>query len=378
MAILDIITAMRFHPLLLSVLFCWCLCGKDALASETLTMDVWEPYAPEWAVADFKKFIKQKYNKEIKVVVNYVYSPNDFFDRVRGNETDIISPSHNLIHDDRFSFIQKKLVIPVNKKLLPHLKEVEDSFINNDFIVDKNLLYGVPFASGAYSLLYKKAYFKTAPDSWKILWDSRYRQQFAISKEFYESNIYITALSLGIPKDKIADVESLKSEAFSKRLKQLLKNATYWQGVPHDKEVEKSVLTTAWGFSHSVHDDPKKEWVFAFPKEGITMWTDYLLVTRAVKRSAFAETLAMEWLNFSLSPEFQRRLVIDQLKCYSAVPGAYVAEGYKPLTVAPKEKEFLFKNAIYWPTLSARNRNGMKLIYDRVEKEIQKEKAARK
>lgn len=347
--------------------------GSVALA-ETLTMDVWEPYAPEWTVKEFKRYIKKKYKKDINVVVKYVYSPNDFYDRVRADQTDIISPSHNLIHDDRFDFIAKDLVIPVDRKMIPNLRGVEPLFVNNEFIVDQGRLFGVPFASGAYSLLYRKTQFKKAPDSWSVFWDPQYRGRYSISKEFYESNIYITALSMGIPLDKVSEINALKTKEFEERLTNLLQHAKYWQGVPKDRDVEKSVLTTAWGFSYSVHNDKVKQWKFAFPKEGVTLWTDYLLVTRAVKRSKFAEAVAMEWLNFVLSPNFQRKVTVDLLKCYSAVPKAYELPGLIPVHIDAKEKEYFFKHAIFWPKLTARQRNGMKLIYDRVEKALQEGK----
>ena len=367
---------MKFALLVLLFLLPLTSFADKPLVDETLTMDVWERYAPAAVVQEFKSFIKKKYNKNIEVVVNYVYSPNEFFDRVRANKTDIISPSHNLIQDSRYDFIAKELVLPVDKKVVTHLKSTETRFLENEFITKNKKLYGIPFASGAYSLLYRKAEFKTAPDTWDILWDPNFRGRYAISKDFYESNIYITALSLGIPAKKIADIEQLKTKKFEDRLKTLLKNAEYWQGVPQDNDVKNTILSTAWGFSHSIHNDEKKEWQFSFPKEGITMWTDYLLVTRAVNRSVFAKTLAMEWLNFALSPDFQRKVTIELLKCYSAVPKAY--EIKPAMQPARAEKDFLLQKAIYWPVLDARTRNGMKLIYDRVTASIKDEGSLKK
>lgn len=348
---------------------------KSSQYDETLTMDVWEPYAPDFAVKEFKSYIKNKYNKNIDVIVRYVFSPNEFFDQVRANKTDIISPSHNLIKDERYDFIDKNLIIPINRKKLPNLAGVDTHFLTNEFVTNKNKLYGVPFATGAYSLLYKKsAFLKDPPTSWNALWGRDLRSKYSLSQEFYESNIYITALAMGISPQHMADVGSLNSHAFREKLKDLLRNATFWQGVPHENDVKHSILTTAWGFSHSVHPDPKKEWLFAYPKEGITVWTDYLAVTRAVKRSPFAETLAFEWLNFTLSQSFQQRVTIELLKCFSAVPGAYASLTNRDLQIDPKEKEFFDRHKIYWPIMSTRNRNGLKMIYDEVVAEIKKEK----
>lgn len=348
---------------------------KVSTYDETLTMDVWEPYAPEFAVKEFKALIKEKYKKNIDVVVRYVFSPNDFFDQVRANKTDIISPSHNLIKDERYDFIQKQLIIPLNNKRIPNLAGVDSHYLTNKFVTENKKLYGVPFATGAYSLLYKKSsYPQNPPTTWNVLWGENVRGKYSLSHDFYESNIYITALAMGIPARKMADVGFLNNPTFREKLKDLLRNANFWQGVPHEHDVKNSNLTTAWGFSHSVHPDPKKEWLFAYPKEGITVWTDYLTVTRAVKRSALAETLALEWLNYSLSPSFQKRVTVEMLKCLSAVPATYQGLENTALRIDPKEKEFFDKNSIYWPIMSTRDRNGLKVIYDDVVSEIKKEK----
>ncbi|CBL46000.1 hypothetical protein HDN1F_24170 [gamma proteobacterium HdN1] len=335
---------------------------NQARIDETLSMVLWEPYAPEQQVDEFKRYISEKYQKNITVSVKYVFSPNEFYDGVRAGRVDIISPSHNLIQDSRFDFIKKGLVIPLDQNRLGNLRGVEQRFLNNTFVRHNEKLYGVPFATGLYSLLYRKSAFSSPPESWNILWDPRYRKRYAISREFYESNLYVTALASGIPPNQMMEVQELNTQGFRDKLKELLHNALYWQGVPHEADVHDAVLTTAWGFSHSVHPDRNQEWLFAFPREGVTMWTDYLLVSRAVKRSPFAKTLAYEWLNFVISPQFQRAVTINRLNCYSAVPAAY--DVAPAIRISEKEKRYFEEKSVYWPVLNTRNRNGLKLLYD--------------
>ena len=79
---------------------------------EVLRLDVWTSYAPPAAIEEFKKIIKHKYNKKVDVEVRRVLSPDEFFFRVRASKTDIISPAHNFIKDERANFIAHGLLLP--------------------------------------------------------------------------------------------------------------------------------------------------------------------------------------------------------------------------------------------------------------------------
>lgn len=327
---------------------------------EVLTMDVWTSYAPPYAIQSFKKYINTKYNKNIDFHVRRVLAPDEFFDRVRAGITDVISPSHNFFKDVRTNFIKNEMVLPLDAKLIPNLKFVNAKYVTNDFVTEKGKLYGVPLAAGGYSLLYDKKYFKTPPTSWEILWEPEFKHRYAISKDFYEANIYITALALGLAPNKINDIAVIATPKFKAKLRQLLENAVFWQGAPKASDLTKVVLTTAWGVSHSVTPDTEKKWQMAFTQEGVTFWTDYLAVTKNVERNPFAKTVAMEWLNFVLSQEYQDKAVIQ--KRYLSPLSLTVLP--RSVVINRAEAQFLYDHSIYWPVLTVRDRNGLKMIYD--------------
>jgi spermidine/putrescine-binding protein len=340
---------------------------KTCHYDEVLTMDVWTSYAPTYAIQSFKKYISIKYNKNIDFHVRRVLEPDEFFDRVRSGITDIISPSHNFFKDSRTNFIKNGMILPLDANLIPNLTHVNSKYITNDFVTNDKKLYGVPLAAGGYSLLYDKNSFKTPPSSWEILWQPEFRHRYALSKDFYEANIYITALAMGLNAKQISDIAIVATPQFKNKLRQLLENAVFWQGAPKDADLKSVVLTTAWGVSHSVTADAEKKWKLAFTKEGVTFWTDYLAVTKNVERSPFTKTVAMEWMNFVLGQEYQDKVVIQR---------RYLSP--LSLTVLPRsvvinraEAQFLYDHSIYWPVLSVRNRNGLKVIYDDIMRDIE-------
>lgn len=335
---------------------------------EVLRMDVWTSYAPPFAIQEFKTYIKEKYQKNIDVQVLRVLSPDEFYDRVRAGISDIISPSHNFMKDERTQFIHNKLIIPVDRTLVPNLAEVHPMFIKNDFVTDQGYLYGTPVAAGGYSLLFHKDHFKKPPTSWNVLWDPQYKGRYSLSKDYYEANIYVTALALGYKGPQIHDINLINTLKFKKKLRQLLENANYWEGAPKDSDLKNSVLTLSWGLSHAVLSDRAKKWQFAFLEEGVSFWTDYLSVTRNVERNPLIRAVAMEWLNYMLGRRFQEKVIIEEKKYLS------------PLVLRPDSKElksqnkaevtYLVNNSIYWPILSVRDRNGLKSVYDQVQEEI--------
>lgn len=358
---------MRFKIIFLSLFVLFFHQGNansEEVFDEVLTMHVWEPYAPEFTVKEFKKYIRKKYNKNIDVKVNYVAIPNEFFDHVRAKTTDIISPSHNFLKDEATRFIQHNLIIPIDLNIVTNLKKVESQLINNQLVSSNGRLFGVPFARGGYTLLYDKRKFPKAPDSWNVLWDPRFKGKYSLSKDYYESNIYITALALGVEPEKIGDVNAINSPAFKRKLKALLKNANFWTMVPKKSDVKDSVLSLAWGASHAIIGEDSKNWIMARPKEGMTVWADYLSVTAAVERSPFAKTLAMEWINYTLNDHFQEEVVIKMCNYISPLSGKFSGND--------GDVKFMNENGTFWPILTRRNRNGLKAIYDDVMADIKK------
>ena len=323
--------------------------------TETLNLLVWKTYAPQKQQDNFIDYIKKKYNVDLKINVKYALTPHDFFNHVRAQTIDIFSPTHNLINDQRFNFIENNLIEPVNKEIVTNLKFLHPKFANNNYIKKNNILYGIPFSHGPYSLLYDSSKFSTPPTSWKIILDTNLR--IKISQDHNEANLYLIAMALGKSPQKLASNETYSVANFKKAVDSLKKKTAYWSGVPTIKDFMETDLITSWGFAHP-NNNPK--WKFAKTKEGITSWIDYLVIAKNEKRSQLKAKICQEWLNYALSKQFQQQVVINKIQ--SLTPRADIKMNY-----SQSDLNFYYKNLILWPTLTTRMRNYLKKIWEQTK-----------
>jgi spermidine/putrescine transport system substrate-binding protein len=293
-----------------------------------------------------------KHNISVQVKVKTAHSPHDFFESVRNKSTDIFSPTHNIINDTRFNFIKKGLIAPINKKLITNLKYVQKNFIANGIIDKSDKLFGIPFSHGPYSLLYNTNTIKSAPTSWKIIHDKSKRLK--ISREHNEANLYIIGLANKIKSNELMHIQKYFADEIQTPLRSLKSKVTYWSGVPTANDFENTDLITTWGFTHP---NGKSNWKLVRAKEGITSWIDYLVISSHVKNDKNKFLIAQEWLNFCLSQNYQRDVVLKKLKSIPA--NLLVRTPYNK-----SDLEYYYNNLILWPTLDSRTRNGFKKIWD--------------
>ncbi len=283
-----------------------------------------------------------------------------------GGDAHIVSPAHNIIKDERFNYIRKKLALALRMDNIPNYRDILEPLQNAEYISVDDRVYGVPLAHGPYGLAYNTKYFKTPPESWNILWDKKYIGKYTISKDYYEVNCYITAMKLGYSANQYYSFDFLKSsDIFRRRLKQLAKNShSFWTGVDSANDLRGMALATTWGFSLSALAKEGEVWKIASPREGTTGWVDNFIVNNQLKNDPFLRRVAEEWMNYILSPEFQAEVVVRQLGCDPV--NIKTRQLLTPQEIKKHhldEADYFIKHRILWPTLSQRHRNGMSLLW---------------
>ena len=83
-------------------------------------MLVWEGYTPDKAIEEFKVLVKEKYDVDLDIKVEFVQSADDFQKALKTKTADIVSPSHNLPKDSRYKYISGKLVLPIDLNNVPN------------------------------------------------------------------------------------------------------------------------------------------------------------------------------------------------------------------------------------------------------------------
>jgi spermidine/putrescine-binding protein len=285
----------------------------SAKNQHVLRLLVWEGYAPESQREKFRQFISEKYAADVILKVDYIRDAEDGFAALRLKKVDVLSPAHNRINDKRFKMIDAGLLLPLNLDNLPNYQQLNPSFKQLTHLVKDGVHYGLPFAWGPYGLVYNTAFFDEVPQSWNILWDPKYSGHYSVA-HYGEINIFLTALAMGYDKKALSDFDKLNNQAFKVKLAALISNAkSLWVGVDTANDLQGKKLASSWGFSLPELKKRGEVWKWAYPKEGVPGWIDNHVLSRELANKPELKRIAEEWINFTISPEFQTSVLVEAL-----------------------------------------------------------------
>ena len=338
-----------------------------------LRLLIWEGHAPPDHVRSFENLIKEKYDFKIKLDIRYVQSPDEFYTSIRDGSVDVVAMTHHLFKDERFKFIEKKLLLPLNLENIPNYKHVIPALQKAEFLRSKDRVYASPESQGPYGLAYNTLLLKKAPKSWNILWEPRFKGKYVIGANEYIYNANITALAMGYPRESLSSYDALDNPEFKTKLRELAVNAhSFWIGVDKADDLSGHALATSWGDALGPLNKRGEPWKMAEPTEGMPCWIDNLAITSALADRPFLKTLAEEYINYSLRTDYQVGLI---LRGVGTIP---VVTNIEDL-LSPEEKKrthigtpnFFDNNRILVTTYSERDRNGIKLLWKEAMSGIQ-------
>ena len=291
----------------MAILLIFSSCTKEV----NLRLNVWKGFAPKYATSEFIKRMQEKHNIKVNIEVTNPINEDDFHYALVKNKADLISASHYLFRDPTYRYLANDMLLEIDLKKIPNYKKLIMAFTEFDFVRKEKKIYGVPLENSSYRLVYNAKKVKVPPTSWKMLWNKKYKRQYAVSEYYFETNFYVTALASDIPFSKIFDIEYVASnKTFLKNLDSLALNAkNYWSDLEVPKDIEGNHIATAFGnFIHKL--SPKEEWKFAHPIEGVPGSMDFMIINRLAKSDPLKVLIAHEWINFTLSEFYQRRVIM--------------------------------------------------------------------
>ena len=331
-----------------------------------LRLCIWEGYAPDISVKKFEKSMSKKHGFPVTVDVEYATDTDHLYEVIRTNKADVISIAHSLIKAEKYSYIDRNLVLPLPIESMSNYSKLLATLKNADEAASGGKIYGVPIAHGPYGLAYNSK-LMTAPKSWKDLLDPQFKGKFSISEDQYEANVYIAALAAGVDRKDIFNLEKVATDKVRKNLRYLAKHArNLWEAVDNVSDLKGLSLAASWGDSLGGLNQIGEPWKFAEPKEGTTGWVDFLLINAQVKKDKRREKIAVEWLNYSIGNHFQKEVIVRSIG--NDPSNSSLA---KELSPALAKRHHLddpsyFKNhRILWQTLDVRTQNGFKLMWER-------------
>ena len=158
--------------------------------TKELRMLTWEGYADEQWVKAFEE------KTGAKLSVTYTGSVDEIFAKMTasdGADFDVIA-----IETSSYKRLTElKLLQALDLAKLPNAKNLMPAFQKVSAIEFDGKTYAAPFAWGSIPLIYNADTFKTAPDSWEVLWDPNNKGKVIVMDD--ANNAIVTAaLTLGI------------------------------------------------------------------------------------------------------------------------------------------------------------------------------------
>lgn len=260
-------------------------------ASRKLRIMCWEGYAePEWLEP-----FKAQYDADVSV--SYAGSVDEMFAKMQASK----GADFDLTSFDTSSFaryIDSKLIQPLDMGKIPNAANLSPAFRKVPSIMRGDDNYGVPFAWGSLPLVYDKAQFDTAPDSWEVMWDPENIQKL-IALDDANNNITLAAIVLGY--DKPFNLNDAQFEAIKTKLieqKRLL--LTYFAGFDDGVTIfSQSNIKAMFSMGEPQVASLKEKGVdaaLAIPKEGAIGWLDCW----EISAGAQDVDLAYAWINACL------------------------------------------------------------------------------
>jgi spermidine/putrescine-binding protein len=285
-------------PLLAAVL----VSGSCAKKTPTLNLLVWEGYADPSFVKSFEE------QHHCRVTASYMGSSDELMAKLRGGSAgnyDVISPSS----DVATSIAAGNLAAPLDLSKISSYTKLSPQLTNLPLVRVGGQVYGVPFMWGPDPLIYDTTVFATAPDSWNVLWDPKYKGKISVWDDV--STIYMAAQVLGYDKPDPSQLYNLSDEqleAVKKKLLDLKPNVRKMWATGGDLTnlFQNHEVVASMGWPLNTVELKKISFPVGetIPKENTTGWIDHLMITAGSEN----KELAYQFLEYMIEAQTQKKV----------------------------------------------------------------------
>lgn len=338
----------KFTLLIMLLLF-MTACSNDS--KETINVYNAGEYIDTAILKDFEK----EYN--IKVNYNTYASNEDMYIKVtQGNDKyDVLFASDYMIE----KLIKENFLDKINYDNIENYKNIEETYRNMDF--DPNNEYSVPYFVGTLGIIYNKSLINDDIDSWKALWNEKYKDQIIMYNSQRDS-IAIALKMLGYSMNS-KDANEL-NEAKQALLKQKPLVYAYLTDDMKDVIVQGDAgigVQYSGDAAMMINDNPDLKYVI--PKEGSNIWMDSMLIPANANNKSGAE----KFINYLCRPEVAAKNAEYLMGYTSPVQGA---KDYLPDEI--KNSEVAFPDYAKLPSLETYSYLGEETLslYDKIWTEV--------
>src|SRR5579863_9981512 len=322
-----------------------------------LNLIAWEGYVqPLWT----KPFEKQT---GCQVNVKYAGTSSEMVSLMAnggGGQYDLVSASG----DADLRLIYGGDVRPVNMSLIPSWKQEYGFLQSPPFNTIAGKHYGVTFEFGPNILLYSTKAFKTAPASWSVLYNPKYKGEITVPDNPIQIADAALYLSKSEPKLGITDPYELTQPQFNatvallKAQHPLIKK--YWDLASQEItlfQTGTTVVGAAWPYQQSQLEAIHAKVASTIPKEGATGWADtWMLAAKAPHPNC-----AYKWMAYMTTAKIQAEDAVSYGETPANTQACAIRDTITKGSCASyhaNEPEAYFKTIKFWKTPLATCDNG--------------------
>lgn len=206
--------------------------------------------------------------------------------------------------DGAREMIAAKLLHPFDYSKIPNMRHIGPHYLNQRF--DPNQEYTVPYLIGSSGMVINKRYIEGPFDSWKVLWDTRYKGKIAMlnnPSEVFAAGCKLLGYSintshaeeLAMTKSSLIEQKSLVAGYYDVvTIQDLMGDERLWAA--HIYSGEGMVLS-----------EENEDIEYVIPREGAAVWMDVFVMPRDAKHPEEAHT----FLDYILQPEINAAIASE-------------------------------------------------------------------
>jgi spermidine/putrescine-binding protein len=261
--------------------------AEAAPLEKELHIYIWSDYLAEDTVANFEKEFG------VKTTVDTYESNEEVLAKLQAGAAgyDIIVPSGYALP----IFIALGLVDKLDRASLKNWANIGSPFLNS--VYDPQSEFSVPYQWGFTGLAYRKDLVVPPPDSWALFHDSKLKGKLTMMDDVREvMGAFLKFKGRSVNSKVDAELQEAKADAIKAKanLKSFVSAPVKAQLIAGDVHVAQ-----LWNGDTYQAAAEKPEIAFTIPKEGGSIWTDYLAIVKAAgnKRAAHA------FIDYVMRPE---------------------------------------------------------------------------
>ncbi|MDP4092628.1 MAG: spermidine/putrescine ABC transporter substrate-binding protein [Bacillota bacterium] len=249
-------------------------CGSNG---RTIKVYNWGDYIDKSVIKSFEK----QYG--INVVYDEFANNEEMYAKIKAGalDYDVLVPSDYMIK----RMTNEDMLYKINFDNIPNYKYIDDRFKNLGY--DPKNEYSVPYMWGTVGIVYNSTMVKEPVNSWKILWNPKYKKQI-LMLDSQRDSIGITLKMLGYSLNT-KDQKQLE-EAKQKLIEQKPLVLAYVGDQVKDQMIgNQAAMAVVWSGDAIYMMRENKDLKYVIPKEGSNIWFDSMVIPKTSKHTADAE-----------------------------------------------------------------------------------------